>query len=94
MEEHAVVLMDQVNLMSQPMKNATYLTRIDKGSTVLVLEKEDKLWWKVQYDDYIGYIKSKFLKSESANDDYIDIMISLPRDCAIALYDALRFSLK
>ncbi len=87
----ATVLYDKAHLMSAPSDAASHILDIGKGTCINVEEETNKLWWKVTYSGYTGYVKTKFLKSENDNVDFI--MISIPRDVAVELYEALKFSL-
>ena len=64
---------------------------IPAGTRIAVTEKGDE-WCKAVYNEYTGYVMTKFLSFESTSDDS-NIMISLSRDTALALYEALKLSL-
>lgn len=90
---NATILLNDTPLMYSQSKDSDVMTTLKQGDVVAVIEKPSKLWWKVAHNEFTGYVKTKFLKSEDEN-DLIDIMICVPRDCAMTLYKALEFSLK
>lgn len=90
---NATVLLNDIPIMYNPSKDSDIMTTLKQGDVVAVVDRSSKLWWKVAHNEYTGYVKSKFLKSEDEN-DLIDIMICIPRDCAMTLYKALEFSLR
>lgn len=92
MSETATVMYDKAHLMSTPSSTSIKIMDLKKGDVITIEEKTSKLWWKITYEDYTGYMKTKYLKSENGNVDYI--MISIPRDAAVELYEALKFSLE
>ena len=89
---NAAVLFDNVPVMFNASSDADRVTLLNKGDNVAVLEKTSKLWWKVAHNEFSGYVKTKYLKSE--NEDFGDVIISMPRECALALYEALKFALE
>ena len=72
------------------------LAEIKQDTVVAVVEYGD-VWCKIIRDLYEGFCKTNDLQFE--NDGMNEhktspLMISIPRDCAYALYNALKFSLK
>ena len=72
--------------------------QLSPGSNVAVLE-HDVTWSKIIKDKYEGYCKTDNLIFENGSaemepDKESNLMICIPRDCACALYNALKFSLK
>jgi uncharacterized protein YgiM (DUF1202 family) len=41
--------------------NYTLIMKINKNASVEVIEKVNSDWWKIKYNDEIGYVSSKFL---------------------------------
>lgn len=58
---------------------------------VTMLSKND-VWYKVEYRTYKGYIKRK--DASISSEKFSKIMISIPKEHAVSLYEALKFSLK
>lgn len=90
---NAKVLFDGTPLMSQPSRDSDVLTVLNRSDVVAVFEKTNLLWWKVAYNEFTGYVYTKYLTSENDN-ELGDTVISIPRDCALALLKALEFALK
>ena len=90
---NATVLFNDTSIMYQPTKESDVLSTLNSGDVVAILEKTNLLWWKVAHNEYTGYIYTKYLASENVN-EIGDVMISMPRDCALALFKALEFALK
>ena len=90
--EYAIVTGGFLNMRSDKDTNSTRITRIPNKSNVAVIEKEPD-WCKVVYNEYTGYVMAKFLEFESDSENE-KITISISKDCAKELYDALKLSLK
>lgn len=90
---NATVLFDDIPMTYEASKESDVMTTLNSGDVVAVLEKPNLLWWKVAHNEYTGYIRSKYLAGENVN-EIGDVMISMPRDCALALFKALEFALK
>lgn len=90
---NAEVLFDDIPMMYLPSKDSDIITTLHEGDMVAVVEKDSCLWWKVAHNEYTGYVYSKHLLSDNVN-EIGDVVVSLPRDCALALYKALEFVLK
>ena len=91
MVEYATVTGGSLNLRKEKSTNSDKLTSMPNGKQVAVVEHEDD-WCKVIYNQYTGYAMTKYLKFESCSDDST-ITITLSRDNALALYEALKLSL-
>lgn len=86
------------NIFDEPNAKSDLITQIDDNSSVAVLE-HGCMWSKIIKDAYVGFCKTENLKFENNSEDLLGdkestIMISIPRDCACALYNALKFSFK
>ena len=90
---NATVLFDDCHIMYEPKKDSDIMATLKGGDVVAVLDKSNLLWWKVAHNEYTGYIYTKYLMGENVN-ELGDVMISIPRDCALALFKALEFALK
>lgn len=88
---YAVVTGGSLNLRKEKNTNSERLAVIPNATNVAVLERNDD-WCKIVYNAYTGYVMTKFLKFESTGEDK-DITITLSRENALALYEALRLSL-
>lgn len=51
----------ETSLRAEATHKATSLKRLKEHEVVLVLEKTNALWWKVEIDGQIGYVKAKLL---------------------------------
>lgn len=51
-----------LNLRAQPTKASQSLAQIPRGATVIVINKDDPKWWKIEYRGKIGYAASQYLK--------------------------------
>lgn len=89
--EYAKVIGGSLNLRAEKNANSQRLAQIPNGTKVAVTEHGDE-WCKVVYNSYTGYAMTKYLNFESAGGDN-NIAITLSRDCALALYEALKLSL-
>lgn len=50
-----------LNLRAQPNKKASVIAKIPKGTKVVILDKNNKDWWRIKYDGHIGYAASEYL---------------------------------
>ena len=91
MVEYATVIGGSLNLRIFKSKNSERLAIIPSGTKVAVTEHNDD-WCKVAYNVYTGYVMTQYLKFESGSDDSI-VTITLSRENALALYEALKLSL-
>lgn len=89
--EYATVIGGSLNLRKDKSTQAAKLTSIPNGTRVAVTEHGSD-WCKVVYNAYTGYAKTEFLKFEGGGSDD-KITISLSKDAALALYEALKLSL-
>ena len=89
--EYATVAGGSLNLRKAKSTSSEKLTSIPSGTKVAIIEHEDE-WCKVVYNQYTGYAMTKFLKFESGGDDS-NVTITLSRENALALYEALKLSL-
>ena len=89
--EYATVVGGALNLRKEKSVISSKLTSIPSGSKVAVTEHGTE-WCKVAYNAYTGYVLTKFLKFESGSDDS-KVTITLSRENALALYEALKLSL-
>ena len=89
--EYATVTGGSLNLRKAKSTSSDKLTSIPSGTKVAIVEHEDE-WCKVVYNQYTGYAMTKFLKFESGGDDS-NVTITLSRENALALYEALKLSL-
>lgn len=89
MEE--MVLAKDVSVYDEPDITLNPIFCLPSGTKVHILQKND-VWCKISCD-YIstGYVRRKSLGMLS--DRTSNIMISIPRDCAVSLYEALKYSL-
>lgn len=89
--EYATVTGGSLNLRKAKSTSSEKLASIPSGTQVAVVEHEDE-WCKVVYNQYTGYAMTKFLKFESGGEDS-KVTITLSRENALALYEALKLSL-
>lgn len=84
------------NIFEEEDSDSDLLAQIDPGTSVAVVQ-HGCVWSKIIKDLYEGYCKTEHLnfenKGEPSEKESL-LMISIPRDCACALYNALKFSLK
>lgn len=52
----------KLNLRSQPKKQDNVVIIIPKDQKVIYLDQIDNDWYKIKYQDYIGYCMKEFLK--------------------------------
>ncbi len=88
--EYAVVIGGNLNLREEQSTKSIRITSIPSGATVAVIEYGLE-WCKVAYNAYTGYVMSKYLQFNSDSDNAITISIS--RETAKELFDALKLSL-
>jgi hypothetical protein len=55
------VTCESLNMRSGAGSNYTLIMKINKNASVEVIEKVNSDWWKIKYNDEIGYVSSKFL---------------------------------
>lgn len=93
--EYAKVIGGGLNMREAESTSSNKITQIPNGATVAVVEHKDK-WCKVTYNDYTGYVMTEYLSFNNSDGDQKEskLMLSIPRDCALALYEALKYSLK
>ena len=95
MAEYAITI-GVANLFREPDINSDLVTQLEVNANVAVVE-HNCLWSKIVKDSYEGFCKTELLKFENNNattEKQSNIVINIPRDCACALYNALKFSLK
>ena len=90
--EYATVIGGSLNLRAQKNTSSQRVAQIPSGTKVAVTEHGDE-WCKVVYNSYTGYAMTKYLKFESGGSDDSTILLSLSRETALALYEALKLSL-
>lgn len=90
--EYAKVKDGALNLRSEKSTSSERLTQIPSGATVGVVERGDE-WCKVIYNAYTGYAMTRFLDFEDNSEKNGNISITMTKDCALALYEALKSSL-
>jgi hypothetical protein len=89
--EYATVVGGSLNLRKEKSTSSAKLASIPSGTRVAVTEHGNE-WCKVVYNTYTGYAMTQYLNFESSSDDK-NITITLSRDNALALYEALKLSL-
>lgn len=89
--QYAKVIGGSLNMRKESDIKTDKITSIPSGSTIAVIEK-GSVWCKAVYNSYTGYVMTKYLEFESESQDD-KITISLSRDCAKAMYEALKLSL-
>lgn len=89
--EYANVVGGSLNLRAGKSASSQKLAQIPDGTKIAVTEHGDE-WCKIVYNSFTGYVMTKYLKFESTGEDN-KVVISLSRDCALALYEALKLSL-
>lgn len=57
----AVVSTYALRLRSQPNTSCSTLTTLTQGTTVKLLSKEENGWYKVSYNNYVGYMSAEYL---------------------------------
>ena len=90
MVEYAKVKGGTLNMRSGKGTNYPRVAQIPNGATVAVVDHGNE-WSKVTYNNYTGYVMTEFL---SFDEEDGDVMLTIPREIALALYEALKTSLK
>ena len=90
----AVVISQTAPIMFAMSESSVELAVLNEGDRVEVLERINELWWKIGYNEHVGYTRAIYLKGENFNEKMVNLMISIPRDCAESLFNALKFALK
>lgn len=84
-----------LNMRSAASSGAGIVARIPRGEKVAVIEKKDS-WCKITYGEKTGYVMASFL-SETAPEGNAageKITLTITKECATTLYEALKYSLK
>jgi len=89
--EYATVVGGSLNMRKDSDKSSAKVTTIPNGSKIAIIEK-GSVWCKATYNSYTGYVMTQYLKFEGGGSGD-NITISLSRDCAEAIYEALKLSL-
>lgn len=89
--EYATVVGGSLNMRSDSSANSSRLAVIPNNAKIAVIEK-GSVWCKAVYNAYTGYVMTKYLNFETETKED-NITISLTRECATALYQALKQSL-
>lgn len=89
--EYATVVGGALNMRKDSDRNSAKVTTIPSGSKIAIIEK-GSVWCKAQYNSYTGYVMTQYLKFEGGGSGDV-ITISLSRDSAEAIYEALKLSL-
>ena len=89
--EYATVIGGSLNMRKEKSTTSDKITSIPSGTRIAITEHGNE-WCKAVYNAYTGYVMTKFLSFESGGTDD-KITLSLSRDTAIALYNALKLSL-
>ena len=86
-----------VNVFDEPDVESDLIAQINPDTSVAVIE-HGCMWSRIIKDSYDGFCKTEYLNfengSELVSEKESDLLISIPRECACALYNALKFSLK
>ena len=90
MVEYATVQGGTLNMRSGKGTNYPRVAQIPNGATVAVVDHGNE-WSKVTYNNYTGYVMTEFL---SFDEEDGEVMLTIPREIALALYEALKTSLK
>lgn len=88
--QYATVIGEVLTIHSSDSFESDRIAQISNGACVAVLEKNND-WCKIVYNDYTGYVMTKFLKFESDSDDKVTVTLS--QDIAKKVYEALKLSL-
>lgn len=89
--EYATVLGGSLNIRKEKNINSAKIASIPNGTQIAVTEHGNE-WCKIIYNAYTGYVMTKFLSFEGGGDD-TKVTITLSRQDAEALYEALKLSL-
>lgn len=89
--QYATVIGEVLTIHLSDSFESDRIAQIPNGACVAVLEKNND-WCKIVYNDYTGYVITKFLKfeSDSENDK---VTVTLSQDIAEEVYEALKLSL-
>lgn len=84
-----------LNMRKTASKNGSLIAQIPRGASVAIIEKGTD-WCKVTYNGETGYVMTQYLSSAapSGESKTSNTVISIPKDTAITLYEALKYSLK
>ena len=89
---YATVNGGSLNLRASKSTSSTRLSSIPDKTKISVVEQASD-WCKVVYNQYTGYVMTKYLTFESESGDTDKVVITLAREDALALYEALKLSL-
>lgn len=56
-------IIQRTSLRSEPDAQARVMKRLGEGTTLILLEKTDKYWWKMKLGDQVGYVKQRLMVS-------------------------------
>lgn len=89
---NATVLFDGTPIHYEMSRDSEIIATLKKDDVVAILDRSNLLWYKIAHNEYTGYVKSKLVKSE---DDVSDnVYLCIPREAALALYEALSYVLR
>lgn len=88
--QYATVIGEVLTIHLSDSFESDRIAQIPNGANVAVLNKNDN-WCKIVYNEYTGYVMTKFLKFESDSDDKVTVTLS--QDIAEEVYEALKLSL-
>ena len=92
--KYATVVGGALNMRQDADIKSERVTLIPNGSKIAVVE-EGSQWCKAVYNEYTGYVMTQFLKFDGDDEKPAEkITITISKDCALAIYEALKFSLK
>ena len=89
--QYATVIGEVLTIHTSDSLESDRVAKIPNGANVAVLEKNDN-WCKIVYNEYTGYVMTKFLKFESDSQDD-KVTVALSQDIAKQVYEALKLSL-
>lgn len=89
--EYATVTGGALNVRKEKSTSSARLTVLPLGTRVAVTEHGGE-WSKIIYNSFTGYVMTKYLNFEGSEQDK-NIVITLSRENALALYEALKLSL-
>lgn len=89
---NATVLFDGTTVYSGMSRDSEIITTLNKDDVVAILDRSNLLWYKIAHNEYTGYVKSKFVKSE--DDAFDNVYLCIPREAALSLYEALSYVLR
>ena len=85
------------NIYREPNVDSDLLGQINSENNVAGIE-HGLLFSRIIYNTYEGFCETRNLNFENGSDLEKErdsqVMISVPRECAVALYNSLKFSLK